>query len=105
MAVELFGVTMRVYALIMILFFIFLLAVLILGDVGDFFDIGGDLDTDVDTGLSPISLPVVGVFGTAFGGYGTIFEGLEYGSLLTPLLAGVLATAAGRGLGGLMFNI
>lgn len=102
--IELFGVLMSEYTLIMLVFFVFLLAVLILGDVGDFFDIGGDIDTDFDTGLSPISLPVVGVFGTAFGGYGTIFESLNYGTLFTPILAAVLATATAGGSWVLMYN-
>jgi membrane-bound ClpP family serine protease len=102
--VAVFGLEMSVYALIMIVFFVFLVAVLILGDVGDFFDIGGDVDTDVDSGLSPVSLPVVGVFGTAFGAYGTIFESLNYGSLVTGVLAIALAAATAGGSWVLMYN-
>ena len=85
--VEFFGVAVSTYTIIMFVFLILLLAVVILGDVGGFFDVDGGLDTDVDTGLSPVSLPVIGVFGMSFGAYGTLFETLGLGTLLTPLLA------------------
>lgn len=103
--VEFFGVAMSSYTILMIVFLAFLLIVVVLGDIGDFFDVGGDVDTGVDTGLSPISLPVIGVFGTAFGAYGTILESLALGSLLTPILAVVLATFTAGGVWLLMLNI
>lgn len=102
--VALFGIEMSGYTLIMLIFFIFLLAVLVLGDIGDFFDVGGDVGTDVDTGLSPISLPVIGAFGTAFGAFGTVFEGLNYGPVLTALLATALAAVTAGGVWLLMYN-
>lgn len=101
--VEFFGVSMSSYTILMIVFLIFLLIVVVLGDIGDFF--GGDVDTGVDTGLSPISLPVIGVFGTSFGAYGTILESLTFGALLTPILAVVLATFTAGGVWLLMLNI
>ncbi|MGI0150050.1 MAG: hypothetical protein ACREDF_11045, partial [Thermoplasmata archaeon] len=102
--VAVFGVEMSSYTLIMLIFFIFLVVVLILGDIGDFFDVGGDIGTDVDTGLSPISLPIIGAFGTAFGAFGTIFESLGYGAILTGILATVFATLTAGGVWILMFN-
>lgn len=103
--VAFFGIEMSIYTIIMFVFLIFLLAVLILGDIGDFFDISGGLDTDVDTGLSPVSLPVIGVFGTAFGGYGTLFEAVLLGPILTPIFAVVLAALTAGGVWVLMYNV
>jgi hypothetical protein len=102
--VEFFGVSVSIYTVIMFVFLIFLLIVVILGDIGDFLDIGG-ADTDVDTGLSPVSLPVLGVFGTAFGAYGTLIETLALGSLLTAVLALALAGLTAGGVWLLMLNI
>lgn len=102
--VEFLGFSVSIYAIIMLVSFIFLLAVLALGGIADFFDFGG-ADTDVDTGLSPVSLPVIGVFGTAFGGFGTLFEGLDLGGILTPVLAAVLATATAGGVWAVMLKV
>ncbi|HKZ89414.1 MAG TPA: hypothetical protein VJ300_04055 [Thermoplasmata archaeon] len=102
--VAVFGLEMSGYTLTMIIFFVFLVVVLVLGDLGDFFDFGGDVGTDVDAGLSPISLPVVGAFGTAFGAFGTIFEGLRYDPLLTAVLAVAFAALTAGGVWLLMFN-
>lgn len=103
--VSVFGVEMSSYTLIMLIFFVLLIVVLILGDLGDFFDIGGDIGTDVDTGLSPISLPIIGAFGTAFGAFGTIFETLGFSTLLTAALATVFATLIAAGIWVLMYNV
>lgn len=103
--VAVFGVEMSGYTLIMIIFFLFLIVVLVLGDIGDFFDIGADVDTDVDMGLSPISLPVIGAFGTAFGAFGTLFETLAYGPVLTAVLATGLAGLTAGGVWLLMLNV
>jgi membrane-bound ClpP family serine protease len=102
--ITVFGVPFSVYALIMLVFFVFLLVALVIGDIGDFLN-GGDVDTGVDTGLSPVSLPVIGVFGTAFGGFGTLFEGLGYGPILTPVLAVTLAIATAGGVWAVMLRI
>ena len=103
--VEFFGVAVSTYTIIMFVFLILLLAVVILGDIGGFFDVDGGLDTDVDTGLSPVSLPVIGVFGMSFGAYGTLFETLGLGTLLTPILAVALAALTAGGVWVVMFNI
>ncbi len=103
--VSVLGTEVSSYTLIMLTFFIFLLLVLILGDIGDFFDIGGDVGTDVDTGLSPISLPIIGAFGTAFGAFGTLFESLAYGSVLTAILATVFAALTAGGVWIFMLNV
>jgi membrane-bound ClpP family serine protease len=103
--VSVFGVEMSSYTLIMLVFFVFLIVVLIIGDIGDFFDIGGDIGTDVDTGLSPISLPIIGSFGTAFGAFGTLFEGLAFGVLATAGLATAFATLTAGGMWVLMYNV
>jgi len=100
--VAVFGLEMSGYTLIMLIFFILLVVVLVLGDIGDF---GGDVGTDVDTGLSPISLPILGAFGTAFGAFGTLFEGLNYNPALTAILAAGLATLTAGGVWLLMFNV
>jgi len=57
------------YIWVMLVFFVLLLVVLVLGDIGGL-DFDHDISADVDTGLSPMSLPIVGVFGTSFGGFG-----------------------------------
>jgi hypothetical protein len=103
--IAVFGVEMSSYTLIMLVFFIFLLVVLILGGLGDVFDFGGDIGTDVDTGLSPISLPIIGAFGTAFGAFGTIFEGLGYGPGVTALLATAFAALIAGGMWFFMVNV
>lgn len=102
--VEFFGVSMSMYTIIMFVFLIFLFIVVIFGDLGDFFDVG-DIDTDVDTGLSPVSLPVIGVFGTAFGAYGTLLETLALGSILTAILSVAFAGLTAGGVWVLMLNI
>ena len=78
------------YTWIMIAFFILLVLVLVLGDIGGI-DFDHDIDTDVDTGLSPMSLPIVAVFGASFGGYGTLLETVGFGPVLSPVLVPVLA--------------
>ncbi len=102
--VDILGLSMSGYTVVMLVFFLFLVLVLILGDIGDIgFDT--DVDADVDTGVSPLSLPVIGVFGTAFGGFGTLFESLGYGVLLTPILAVILATLTAGGMWVVMLNV
>jgi len=95
---------LSVYTWVMIAFFVLLLLVLVLGDIGGL-DFDHDVGLDVDTGLSPLSLPVVAVFGTAFGGFGTIFEGLELGNILTPILAAIFAGLVAGGMYVVMLNV
>jgi hypothetical protein len=97
MVVEILGLSM--YLFIAIICGTLLIVIALLG--GDF---GVDLDTDVDldigtdvdvggfdAGLSPLSLPVVLTFGTCFGGFGAMFEALEYGKFTTPLLSAAIS--------------
>jgi membrane-bound ClpP family serine protease len=88
----------------MIAFFILLLLVLILGDIGGI-DFDHDIGTDVDTGLSPLSLPVVAVFGTSFGGYGTLLEILGFSPIVVPILAAVFAGLTAGGMYAVMLNV
>ena len=92
------------YTWVMIAFFILLILVLILGDIGGI-DFDHDIGTDVDTGLSPLSLPIVGVFGTSFGGFGTLLEILEFGPIVVPILATVFAILTAGGMYVVMLNI
>lgn len=103
--VSVLGVEMSSYTLIMLVFFVILLVSLILGDLGDFFDFGGDVGTDLDTGLSPISLPIIGAFGTSFGAFGTLFEGLAFSAWLTAILATSFAALTAGGIWILMVNV
>jgi membrane-bound ClpP family serine protease len=85
---------------------------LLLGITAAFADFSGDMDVDtsvdihVDTGvdadlgygdfhgagITPLSIPVVLVFGTLFGATGTIFEAMRYDVLTVPILAVIIAT-------------
>jgi hypothetical protein len=83
------------------------------GDVG--LDAGHDIDAGVDagmdgdldvgtepgTGLSPLSLPIILVFMTAFGAFGMILEVIEINWLYVPFLAGI----GGVVIGGAMFFV
>ncbi|HLB67838.1 MAG TPA: hypothetical protein VJN63_05175 [Thermoplasmata archaeon] len=92
------------YTWVMIAFFILLVLVLVLGDIGGI-DFDHDVGTDVDTGLSPLSLPVVGVFGTSFGGFGTLLETLGFQPVLVPILATVFALLTAGGMYVVMLNV
>jgi membrane-bound ClpP family serine protease len=92
------------YTWVMIAFLMLLILVLILGDIGGI-DFDHDIGLEVDTGLSPLSLPIVASFGTAFGGFGTIFETIGFGPLVTPILAAVFAILLSAGLYVVMLNL
>lgn len=95
---------LSLYTWVMIAFLVILLIVLVLGDIGDLgFDT--DVGTDIDTGLSPLSLPVIAVFGTAFGGFGTLFEMMDFGPFVTPVLAIVGAMLVAGGMWVVMMNV
>jgi len=98
----LFGLS--IYTWIMLAFVVLLLLVLVMGDIGGV-DFDHDVPSDVGTGLSPLSLPILAAFGTAFGGFGTIFEVLNFGVLWTPILAAVFAGLVGGGMYVLMLNV
>ncbi len=94
------------YTWIMIAFLIILVLVMVLGDIGGIdFDHEVGVGGDIDGGLSPLSLPIIASFGASFGGFGTIFEFLNYGDVATPLLAFVCAGLVGAGMYVLMLNV
>jgi len=92
------------YTWIMIAFIFLLFLTLVVGDLGGF-DFDHDVGGDVDTGVSPLSLPILAAFGAAFGGFGTIFESMGFGPVLTPLLATAAAALVGGGMYVLMLNV
>lgn len=92
------------YTWVMIAFFILLILVLVLGDIGGI-DFDHDVGADVDTGLSPLSLPIVGVFGTSFGGFGTLLEALGFQPIFVPILATVFAVLTAGGMYVVMLNV
>ncbi len=98
----LFGLS--IYTWIMIAFIVLLVLVVAMGDIGGV-DFDHDIPSDVGTGVSPLSLPILATFGSAFGGFGTIFEALNFGSLWTPILAAVFAGLMGIGMYVLMVNV
>ncbi len=94
------------YTWIMIAFIVLLFLVMALGDIGGIdFDHDVGLGTDIGGGVSPLSLPIISSFGAAFGGFGTIFEFLGYGVVLTPILAAVCAGLVGAGMYVVMLNV
>lgn len=96
--------SLSLYTWLMIGFLALLLITLVLGDIGDFgFD--HDVGVGVDTGLSPLSLPIVAVFGTSFGGFGTLFESMGVGAFWTPTLAVIFAVLIAGGMWVLMLNV
>lgn len=100
----LFGLSL--YTWIMIAFIVLLFLVMALGDIGGIdFDHDIGVATDVGGGVSPLSLPIISAFGAAFGGFGTIFEFLQLGPILTPILAAVCAGLVGVGMYVLMLNV
>ena len=99
-----------VYLVIAIVCAILLIIMAFMGGFGGDADIGGhDVDVgghDVDMGhydaghgdysgsyLSPMSIPIILVFGTTFGAIGAIFEGLDYNYMIIPLIAGIAGLA------------
>ena len=92
------------YTWVMLAFFILLVLVLVLGDIGGV-DFDHDIDAGVDTGVSPVSLPVVAVFGASFGGYGTLLEILDFGPIVVPILATAFAALTSGGAYLIMLNV
>lgn len=90
-----------IYLLIAIICAILLFISAFFGGIADM-DIDVDVDVDADlgfgdfggAGISPLSGPVILVFGLVFGSTGVIFEELEFGRFVVPLLAVVCAVIA-----------
>ncbi len=89
-----------------------IICAILLAVMAAFADFGGDMDMDVDVdvdididgvdggygdfqgaGISPLSGPIVLVFGTIFGGAGTIFEWMDLPFMLVPVLAVIVGVA------------
>jgi membrane protein implicated in regulation of membrane protease activity len=95
-----------IYLIVAIICAILLAITAAFADFGGDMDAGAgmdlDMDTDVDAGfghgdfhgagISPLSIPVVLVFGTLFGATGTVFEALEYNMYVVPIIAVIVAT-------------
>lgn len=86
-----------IYILIAIVCAVLLFIMVAAGDFGADADFDVDLDVDADidighgdfggTGISPLSVPILLVFGTGFGSVGAILEVLEVDKLIVPVVA------------------
>ena len=85
------------YLWIMIIFLVLLVVVMVLGDFG-----GADHDVgvggDASLGLSPLSLPVVAMFGTTFGGIGALLDTLALPTVAVVGIAVLFAVALAGGM-------
>jgi membrane-bound ClpP family serine protease len=93
-----------VYILIALICGLLMVTMFIFGDFGGDMDMDVDMDMghvelgygDFDAGLSPLSLPIMLMFGTSFGTFGYLFEQLIDNALIVPFLSiGVSALVAG----------
>lgn len=97
-----------IYLMVAIVCALLLVIMAAFSDFGDLdtdvdVDIGADIDVDggMDLGhgdfhgggISPLSIPVILVFGTVFGATGSIFEGILANQLLVPLFATLIGIA------------
>jgi membrane-bound ClpP family serine protease len=89
---EVMGVS--IYLLIAVFCGILMMAMFLLGDFsGDAdvdIDMGGHAELgfgDADLGLSPLSLPIMLMFGTSFGTFGYIFERIIDNEFIVPVIA------------------
>lgn len=88
-----FGI--NVYILIALICGVLMIAMFFLGDFGGDMDVDVDMDMghielghgDFQAGLSPLSLPIMLMFGTSFGAFGYIFEQVVDNAILVPLLS------------------
>ncbi|MCK5024785.1 MAG: hypothetical protein KAR56_04125 [Thermoplasmata archaeon] len=82
------------------------LLLVIMAAFSDFGDFDADMDVDVDAGvdlsghgdfhggdISPLSIPVMLVFGTVFGATGSIFENILANQYLVPVYASIIGIA------------
>jgi hypothetical protein len=99
---------MSIYMIIAIICIILLFATVILGDFGGDMDADVDMDFDGDlghielghgdfsAGISPLSIPILLVFGTGFGSFGALLEIMNVHFLVVPVIsAGASALVAG----------
>ena len=103
---------MSIYLIIAIICIILLFATVILGDFGGDMDVDTDVDMDMGgggdlghielghgdfaAGISPLSLPILLIFGTSFGSVGALLEMTSIHFLIIPVIAaGASALVAG----------
>jgi len=102
------------YAIIMIICLVLLVLTVIMGDFGADVDMDLDLDMDFDmdldghfevghgdftgAGISPLSLPIMLTFGSAFGAFGMIFEAMELHWLVVPMISAGMSTLVAAGM-------
>jgi membrane-bound ClpP family serine protease len=95
-----FGV--NIYVLIALICGLLMIAMFFLGDFGGDMDVDMDMGHielgygDFDAGLSPLSLPIMLMFGTSFGTFGFLFEQFIDNAFIVPFLSiAVSAVVAG----------
>jgi membrane protein implicated in regulation of membrane protease activity len=91
---------MSLYLLIALFCGIIMMAMFFLGDFGGDADVdmdmGGHAEVgfgDADVGLSPLSLPIVLMFGTSFGAFGYIFESAGFNEYVVPVVSIAISLA------------
>lgn len=94
----LFGVSPYIW--IMMAFLVGLVLSLIFGDItgGDGGGDGGDGGDGAGHGVSPLSLPVITIFGTSFGGMGALLEAASLSPLLVAFGAAIFAFVVAGGM-------
>lgn len=92
-----FGVS--AYLMIAVFCGILMMAMFLLGDFSGDADVDVDMGHielghgDFDAGLSPLSLPIMLMFGTSFGAFGYIFEEMGMNPFVVPALATLISAA------------
>ncbi len=98
--------------IIAIICVILLIGSVIMGDFGADMDMDVDMDMDMDldghfevghgdfmgAGISPLSLPIILTFGTAFGGFGMLFDATSLHWIVVPMLSAGGATLVAGGM-------
>ena len=85
------------YFWLMIIFLVLLIIVLVLGHDFDV-DHSVDIGHDIGHGLSPLSLPIIALFGTTFGGVGAILDYSDLPVAVVILVASVVAALMAAGM-------
>ena len=88
---------LSVYIWLMLGFFIAMIATFVFGDIAGGGD-GGDGGDGGGGGVSPLSLPIVAVFGTSFGGAGALLEATGLNPLAVAFGAALFALVVAGGM-------
>ena len=95
-----------IYTWIMFANLAILLIVLILGGDFDFGDVDIDADIgDVGSGVSPLSLPVVAMFGASFGGFASVFDSIHWPVVAVVLPSFILAALIAGGMYFVLYKV